>query len=414
MVTETEVDVAIIGAGAAGVAAGRHITAVRPDLSLVVLEASARVGGRARTEHFDAGMGALDVGCGWLHGARTNAWTAIARQLGLTIDHTRAPWDEGGRKLETNADARAAIRALDEFFERVRSHEGTDTALSSVLPAGGRWNEYIHAVGAFITGAGLQWSSVFDLQRYDPGPGPDWRVREGYGALVSAYAGPLPVELQTAVERIDHFAADHLGLSTTKGYLLAKAVVVTASTNVLACERIAFRPPLPEKIDAASRLPLGLANKLFMKVETPDALPFDTHVLGSYRDRRTGAYQIRPLGNPVVEGYYAGDLAHDLERGGPEDAFQFALEELKRALGSDIGRQLSLISFSAWASEPHIGGSYSYAIPGASDLRKTLAAHHDNRIFFAGEACSTDRYSTAHGAYDTGVAAAKELVKNLA
>ncbi|APO79256.1 amine oxidase protein (plasmid) [Rhizobium etli 8C-3] len=409
-----EVDVAIIGAGAAGIAAGRHIMATRPDLCFVVLEASARIGGRARTEHFGAGLGALDVGCGWLHGARTNAWTAIAQDLGLTIDETRAPWDEGGRRLDTNAEARSAIGALEAFFERINSHEGEDKALSSMLQAGGKWNEYVHAVGAFITGAGLDRSSVVDLQRYEPGPGPDWRVREGYGTVVSAYAGPLAIELQTAVERIDHRAADHVVISTSKGQFRVKAVIVTVSTNVLASERIAFIPPLPEKIDAASRLPLGLANKLFMKVESPHALPLDSHLLGSYRERRTGAYQIRPLGNPVVEGYYAGDLAYDLELGGPNEAFQFALGELKRALGSDIGRQLSLISFSAWSSDPHIGGSYSYASPGASNLRRTLAAPLDNRIFFAGEACSAKRYSTAHGAFDTGVTAAQELMKTIA
>lgn len=411
--TGNEVDVAIIGAGAAGIAAGRHLMAARPDLSLVVLEASARIGGRARTEHFGAGQGALDVGCGWLHGARTNAWTAIARKLGFTIDDARAPWDAGGRKLETNDDARPAIRALEAFFERINSYEGEDAALSSMLPAGGRWNEYVHAVGAFITGAGLDRSSVVDLQRYEPGPGPDWRVREGYGTVVSAYGGPLAIELQTTVECIDHRAADHVGISTSKGHIRVKAVVVTVSTNVLAKERIAFVPPLPIKIDAAARLPLGLANKLFMKVKRPGALPLDSHLLGSYRERHTGAYQIRPLGNPVVEGYYAGDLAHDLERGGPKEALQFGIDELKRALGSDIGRQLALITFSAWGSDPHIGGSYSYASPGASDLRRTLAAPHDNRIFFAGEACSTGRYSTAHGAYETGVMAAQELVKTI-
>src|SRR5690606_14631866 len=73
-------DVAVIGAGAAGIGAARRLQAKRPDLSLVVLEAASRVGGRAWTITPKILQGgALDLGCGWLHGARTNAWTRLAR-----------------------------------------------------------------------------------------------------------------------------------------------------------------------------------------------------------------------------------------------------------------------------------------------------------------------------------------------
>jgi monoamine oxidase len=42
-----------------------------------------------------------------------------------------------------------------------------------------------------------------------------------------------------------------------------------------------------------------------------------------------------------------------------------------------------------------------------------LAAPVDDRLFFAGEACSTNDYSTAHGAYRTGVKAAEEVLQTL-
>ncbi|HEY0123245.1 MAG TPA: FAD-dependent oxidoreductase, partial [Rhizobium sp.] len=260
-----DVDVAIIGAGAAGVAAARRLRSLRQDLSLVLLEASDRIGGRARTVHpAELGGLAIDLGCGWLHGARTNAWTAIAEEVGLTVDRTPAPWSEGGRQLERDdSDAKAARIAANEFLEKVHAYEGEeDVALSAMLAAGNPWNAQIHALGAFLTGAELHRSSVIDQSRYDPGPGPDWRVRQGYGALVAAYAAPLAVHTGAEVRRIDHSATDHIVLSTTKGELRARAVVVAVSTNILAAERIAFWPPLPEKINAASQLPLGLANKL--------------------------------------------------------------------------------------------------------------------------------------------------------
>ncbi|TXI03666.1 MAG: FAD-dependent oxidoreductase [Rhizobium sp.] len=411
-----EIDVAVIGAGAAGVGAARRLQLLRPDLSIVLLEASDRVGGRARTVHpFGAEGAALDLGCGWLHGARTNAWTKIAEEIGLTVDRTPAPWSDGGHRLEQDdANARAAGAAVNDFFERVDEYDGDrDADLSAMVSPDDPWIERIYAVGAFMTGGELDKSSIIDLGRYDPGPGPDWRVRQGYGTLVATYGLPVPTVIGVEVSHIDHGAANRVVLSTSKGELKAKAVIVTVSTNVLAAERIAFSPPLPEKIEAASRLPLGLANKLFIRIAQPDMFPDDTHVMGSQQSRRTGAYQLKPFGAPVIEAYFAADLALDLERQGIAATFDFSVEQLKRVFGSDVGKKLSPLVASGWAGEPFVGGSYSYAAPGASDLRGVLAAPHEDRLFFAGEACSRARYSTAHGAYESGVAAAEALAKAL-
>ncbi|MGV1838502.1 flavin monoamine oxidase family protein [Rhizobium rhizogenes] len=408
--------VAIIGAGAAGVGAARRLQALRPDLSLVLLEASDRIGGRARTVHpAELGGLALDLGCGWLHGARTNAWTRIAEEIGLTVDRTPAPWSEGGLQLQRDdSDAKAARIVANTFLERIYTYEGEeDAALSALLAADNPWNGYIHALGTFLTGAELHQSSAIDQSRYDPGPGPDWRVRQGYGTLVATYAAPIPVHTGAEVRRIDHSAAGHIILSTAKGELKAKAVIIAVSTNILAAEKIAFWPPLPDKIGAASQLPLGLANKLFLQVRTPGAFPADAHILGSYHSGRTGSYQLKPFGASVIEAYFAGDLARDLEREGIGAAFDFSVEQLKRFFGSSVEDMLSPAVMSAWASEPFVGGSYSYAVPGASDQRQVLAAPHDQRLFFAGEACSVTRYSTAHGAYETGFAAAEAIAKTL-
>ncbi|HWT58300.1 MAG TPA: NAD(P)/FAD-dependent oxidoreductase [Rhizobium sp.] len=402
-----EQDVVIIGAGAAGIAAARRLQAIRPDLSILLLEAGDRLGGRAWSIGLPGASDiALDLGCGWLHGARTNAWTGIADEVGLTVDRTPAPWNGGRRLQRDDAETRAAQEAIGAYFERLESHEGDDTDLAAMLEPGNAWNGQIRAIGTYITGAELERSSVVDYNRYDPGPGPDWRVREGYGTLISRYGRPVPARLGVEVTRIDHRHAGHIAIETNQGGLSARAVLVTVSTNMLAAEKIAFDPPLPEKIEAAARLPLGLADKLFLRLDNQEALPADTHMLGSISRGATGTYQLRPLGAPVVEAYFAGDLAHDLEREGRDAAFSFAADELAAQFGADIRKELSVTAISAWAAAPHIGGSYSYAEPGASDLRTVLAAPHDQRIFFAGEACSRSRYSTAHGAYETGVAAA--------
>ena len=61
-----------------------------------------------------------------------------------------------------------------------------------------------------------------------------------------------------------------------------------------------------------------------------------------------------------------------------------------------------------------IGGAYSHALPGCAAARKTLAQPFDDRLFFAGEATDPSDYSTAHGAYASGVRAAEEAIAALA
>ena len=73
-------------------------------------------------------------------------------------------------------------------------------------------------------------------------------------------------------------------------------------------------------------------------------------------------------------------------------------------------RRLKPIRVHCWGRDPFALGSYSYALPGYADCRQTLAEPVDNRLFFAGEACSRNDFSTAHGGYLTGVAAAEQVI----
>ncbi len=410
------IDVAVVGAGSAGVAAARRIQALRPDLSVLVLEAGRRIGGRACTIVPSALGVPVDVGCGWLHGARTNAWTQIAGELGLAVDRTPAPWDGGGRELGLPPEDRADCdAAMERFFTRAETWVDTepDAPLSTLLEPGNRWNALIGAIGTYINGAELDRASIRDYQNYDPGPGPDWRLRDGYGGLIETYGVPVPVAFDAAVSRVEHGGATGVRLETSRGTLLARAVVVTVSTDVLAAEAVRFDPPLPGKVEAASNLPLGLADKMFLSLAEPENFPANSHLLGSAHRIGTAAYHIRPFGRPVIECYFAGQRAHDLEREGEAAALAFAADELAGHFGNDIRGRLGFGAISAWARDPLFRGSYSYAKPGFAAARAVLAAPVDGRVFFAGEACPPHRFSTAHGAYESGVAAADEVMAQL-
>lgn len=238
-------------------------------------------------------------------------------------------------------------------------------------------------------------------------------MRTGLGSLFVALAQGLPIAFDTAVSRVEHDGA-RIRLATTRGTVSAARVIVAVPSAAIAGERLAFDPPLPDKVAAATGLPLGLANKLFLRLD--GALPGvedELFLVGSTRRRETMSYQVRPLGRPRIHCFFGGRFAAQLERDGIAAMAAFAADELAGLFGNDIRRQLYPLASSAWRGDPFARGSYSYARPGHADDRVRLAAPVDNRLFFAGEACSPHFFSTAHGAYETGTAAAEAALASL-
>jgi monoamine oxidase len=406
----TEVDVAVVGAGAAGLAAARALAA--GPLSVLVLEARERIGGRAHT--VETGGFALDLGCGWLHSADRNPFVATARELGFTVDETPPPWErqsgDQGFPREEQAAWGAAFDAFEARIEQAAS-EPEDRAAAELFEPGGRWNALIDSVGAYINGAEYDQVSVRDYANYEDTE-VNWRVVEGYGALVAAFGREAEVALGCEVTCIDRSGAA-LALHTSRGTVGARAVIVAAPTTVLATERLRFDPPLPDKAEAADGLPLGLADKLVLALDEPDEFPEDGNLIGRTDRTGTGAYHLRPFGRPLIEGFFGGRLAWTLEAEGAGAFEAFALEELCGLLGTSFRNRARAISDTAWGADPFARGSYSYARPGRQACREVLAAPVENRIFFAGEACSVNRFSTAHGARDTGERAAREVLAAL-
>jgi monoamine oxidase len=265
----SEVDVAIIGAGAAGLGAAHALE--NSGLSIIVLEARDRVGGRAHTIMATPGI-LFDVGCGWLHSADKNSFVKIAERLNFEIDKTRPPWREQGSHIGFPPQERVEfIAALDAFYARTEFAEQDhhDTAASLYLEAGNRWNPMIDALSTYINGCELDQVSTHDSNAYEDTE-INWRVRKGYGALIAAYGATCPVALNCKVTLIDH-SGKRVRLETSQGTLSAGKVIVTVPTNLIADEAIRFHPALAAKVDAARGLPLGLADKVMLALDQPDA-----------------------------------------------------------------------------------------------------------------------------------------------
>jgi monoamine oxidase len=403
---ESDVETAIIGGGAAGLAAARrlHDAGVR----CLIVEARERLGGRAFTVIDPAGH-AIDLGCGWLHSADRNPWSEIARSQGRGIDKSPPPWQRPSLPYGFSAaDRREYVETSHAFYERLDTAEQQpDQPASALLESGCRWNNLIIAINTFVSGAELPQVSAHDLARYED-TGVNWRVTDGLGTLVSSYAADVPVSLGAPVHRIDRSGL-RLRIETAKGVITADQTIVAVPTAALADEHF-FTPAIPEKIEAALALPLGLDDKLFLSLDHAEEFDQESRLFGRIDRTGTGAYHFRPFGRPQIEAYFGGTLARELEAEGEAAFFDFASRELSGVLGGDFAKRIKPIAVHRWGADPFARGAYSFARPGKADERAVLAAPVENRLFFAGEACSRNDYSTVHGAFLTGVAAADQVL----
>ena len=408
----SSVDIAIIGAGAAGLGAANALK--DSDLSFLVLEARDRVGGRGHTVMAAPDV-VFDVGCGWLHSANKNSFVKIAEQLNFEVNKNLPPWRDRAVGNAFPPEQRGDfIRSLDDFFQRLHDaaktaiKTGRDAPADTYLESGNRWNPMIDATSTYINGCELDRVSILDFDAYED-TNVNWRVRRGYGALMAAYGAALPLAFNCVVTLIDH-SGKRVRIETSQGTLTADKAIITVPTNLIADEAIRFHPALPEKVDAAANLPLGLADKVVLALAEPEALPTEGNLRGATMRTEMGTYHLRPFGQPCVEGFFGGRFAQALEDAGDGAIAAHSIDEIVSFLGNDFRRKLRPLKESRWAHDPFARGSYSHALPGHAGKRAVLAAPVDGRLFFAGEATSPNFFSTAHGARDSGERAAKEVL----
>ena len=407
----SSIDIAIIGAGAAGLGAAHALQG--RSVSCIVLEARDRIGGRAHTIMASPDV-TFDLGCGWLHSANRNAFVAIAEQLSFAIDKSRPPWrDQAYEAAFPREEREEFIGALEAFFTRTAeaAARGHDAPASDYLEPGNRWNGMIDAICTYLNGCELEQMSLLDFEAYADTE-VNWRIRRGYGALVAAYGAGLPIALNCNVTMIDH-GDMRIRLTTSQGTLTADKVIVTVPTNLIADEAIRFNPPLPAKVEAAAGLPLGLDNKVTLALDGWEHLPKDSGMRGRSHTARVGSFQLRPFGQPCIEGFYGGSFAREIEAAGAGALAAQAIDDVVALLGHDIRKSLKPLAESRWGADPFARGAYSHALPGHAGKRAVLAAPVDDRLFFAGEATPPDFFSTAHGARDSGERAAREALASL-
>ena len=412
LVMQSVFDVVVVGAGAAGLAAARDL--IEAGLSVMVLEGSHRIGGRAFTEHLPDGS-PFDLGCHWMHSASINPFVAIADQLGFRYDIREGYGlqlvNQHGAWLDHSAKARLS-RASDEWTQAIRRSfdQGLDHSLYEATDQEGEWRDLLNYWVSLDTSVDVDQVAVGDLINYVD-TNENWPVMDGYGDLVAHWARGIPVALNSMVTEID-WSRQAIRVRSTRGDLSSRFVVMTVSTGVLNEDVIRFIPHLPTStLDAIAGLPLGNYNRIRLSIA---ATLFDTEIPERIVSMPVAdqpmSLSIRPYGRDCVIGLVGGRYADYLEKAGQKASRAVVLDHLRHVFGGDLLRHIKGDRQSAWRGDPLIKGAYSAAAPGQSFQRAVLSQTLHERLLFAGEATSPDQFSTCHGAALTGRRAAAEII----
>ena len=413
--TAADVDVAIIGAGAAGIAAARRILAA--NRRLVMLEASNRIGGRCVTDSTIFGE-PFDLGAHWVHRPDGNPPGGSASTVGLDV--YVAPRGQAVRIGPRNArDAElegflsALVRSRRAIADAGKSR--IDGPAVRALPADlGDWRATMEfMLGPFVCGKDLSALSVVDLARM-PERDNDAFCRQGYGALIAKLAAGLPMRLSTPVTRVE-WDRNGVDVVTSKGSLRSRAVIVTASTNVLAAEKIVFKPELTRRqLDAAAALTLGSYDHIaFDMPRNPLNLQRDDLVFEKSSGQRTAALLANVSGSSLHLIDVGGDFGRELSAKGSAAMIEFAQDWMAALFGSSTKKAIKRSYATRWNEEPFVLGAMSAATLGGADARRILAEPIGGRIWLAGEALHETQWGTVNGAWESGQRTAEAVLRQI-
>ena len=398
-------DLVVVGAGSAGIAAA--LTARAAGLEVVVLEAMDRIGGRAFTDTATFGS-PFDVGCAWLHKADDNPYTDYARAAGFTLQ----PHEYDLERVWLGPEPTPArlVNEAEEAMSEAILQAPADVAASAVVdttsPVDEAAGDYL---GALDMAVDLDELSTFDYSHADD-LSPNLLCAQGYGTIVAHRGRSLPVRLNTPVRRI-RWDGPGAVVETDSGSIRARAVIVTASTGVLASGALRFTPELPVATQqAVADIPMGMLAKIPLQIrgERFGLEPF-TDVLLARRGRRDLYFLSFPFATDLMVGFVGGDLGWELSAAGEAAAVDFAVQGLVEMFGSNAASAVVKGALTPWASNPWTRGAYAAASPGRYGAREALARPVGDRIFFAGEALAGGLIQTCGGAYRSGEAAARAV-----
>lgn len=454
-----QVDVAIIGAGAAGLAAARTLS--QAGLSVAILEARDRVGGRVHTIRPEASGLPIELGAEFVHG-RPPETLAIARAAGLTlVEQGGASWTSVGGRLSGGDDGDGADDGTDEdrrggmgaILGAITAWRGADTSFNAFVGehfAGERWAEARRWTSDYVQGfdaadpdaVSVRWLGRSEEAEESIEGDRRFLIVEGYDALLAwLRAGLDPARTVLRLNAVVHEVRWSQGrvevqvrssLGTPLDPVAARAAVVTLPLGVLAApagERgvVRFDPEPTGKREALAGVAMGNVVKVVLRFREPfwdalaqrGSLPRLPRLSFLFSDDKVMPtwWTAYPLVTSTLTGWVGGPRATALAAA-PDGAIAGeALAALARTLGvarRDLEGELDGWHLHNWAADPFSRGAYSYVRTGGLEAPGQLAAPVADTLFFAGEATdTTGNTGTVYAALVSGYRAAGEVVARL-
>ena len=235
----------------------------------------------------------------------------------------------------------------------------------------------------------------------------------GYDTIPSYLAIGLNIQLNQKVTKIDYsntkILVSHNGTVTEADYVL-----VTVPLGVLKANKIDFVPSLPNtKQNAIQKVGVNCVNKFLLTWET--AFWDDEQYICYTPDIKdkfnyfVNVKKYQPTVNALMTFAYA-DKARQTENMTDQQIIEEIMTHLRDIYGNNIPYPKNILR-TKWQTNEYSYGSYSYTAVG-TEMRHfdDLAEEIDDKIFFAGEHTEIDYFSTAHGAYLSGIREADKII----
>lgn len=406
-----EPDVVIVGAGSAGIGAARRLLA--SGLSVAVLEARNRIGGRTVTRSFKGHP--VDLGAHWLHAGPINPLVKLGFERGEPL--RRAPTD-GHFYVRGKPGSRAQSAALHRAFAMAdramtqAAKAGQDQPAAKALPPGmGPLGHRVSDIHGLVSGRPLDEVSLHDFPSMEYAD--NLFIAGGLGSYVARLGKNLPIRVSAAVHAID-WSGQGVRIESSAGTLRAKAAIVTTPMAVLQTDAVRFTPALPNEVREAIH---GFTQGVYEHVilHWPDA-PFTgpdrlATLLGT---NRSPPGLLTRIDNTPFH-FFELDQPHAIrfDRRDVHAPARFARAILAEHFGHRALRNLSVIHATTWRNDPWSRASWAVIPPGLASIRDSLKAPVAERIWFAGEALSRVQWGTAGGAWEEGERAAGEIAERL-